>query len=73
MVAAWCVGTIVGGIAQRTIEEHLAEYRVAHPIPSESDDVSDDAEAANAEPAEGQPSNLERTLDGSEAVARAGG
>ena len=36
MVLAWFVGRVIGGIAQKTIEDHLNSYKRNHPIPDSS-------------------------------------
>ena len=43
MVVCWPVGLIVGGLAQRTVDAHVKEYKDAHPIP---EDTEVDAETA---------------------------
>ena len=47
MIVAWCVGRIVGAIAQRTVDEHIEQYKQEHPI------ETDDAEQSN--PSEDEP------------------
>ena len=36
MVLAWVVGRVIGGIAQKTIEDHLETYKRNHPISESS-------------------------------------
>ena len=37
MLICWVIGRAVGAIAQRTLDEHLDNYRNEHPLPEESD------------------------------------
>ena len=48
MLVAWCVGRIVGGVALRTIEEPLTQYREKHPIPTDPDESGAAPDAAEA-------------------------
>lgn len=34
MLACWFVGFLVGLVAQRTVQQHIDEYKQAHPIPN---------------------------------------
>lgn len=45
MLVAWCVGTLIGAVAQRTVDQHIDDYRQANPIPEE-EPVSDDDSAS---------------------------
>ena len=37
MLICWVIGRAVGAIAQRTLDEHLNDYRNKHPLPEETD------------------------------------
>jgi len=46
MIMAWIIGCAVGGLAQRTAEEHIEQHKLDHPIPS---DFGDDESHRDAE------------------------
>ena len=35
LIAAWCLGNLIGGLAQKTVDDQLADYRRQRPVPSE--------------------------------------
>ncbi len=45
MLAAWVIGSCIGSIAQRTIEENLDEYRQLNPILSQDLTVNAERDA----------------------------
>jgi hypothetical protein len=51
MIAAWIIGRIVGAIAQQTINDHIARYKEANPLPDEIN--MQDAAGPTTEPAQG--------------------
>ena len=44
MVICWFVGRIAGAIAQRTVDDHIAQYKQRKPIPEVAED-SDDSDS----------------------------
>lgn len=46
MVAGLIVGSAVGAIAQRTVDDHIRQYKNEHPIPGEEQTRTDDAATA---------------------------
>lgn len=40
MLIAWAVGTVIGTVAQRTVDQHIEDFRKANPIP-EAEPVTD--------------------------------
>lgn len=36
MIVGWIVGLAIGAIAQRTIDEHIEQYKQQNPIPGEN-------------------------------------
>lgn len=68
MLICWFVGFIVGVVAVRTVDDHIAQYKQDHPIPSEEEDQiasdyadetdtdgSNDRDAEQPEAAESDP------------------
>jgi hypothetical protein len=55
MLVCYIVGRLLGGIAQRAIDEHTEQHRAEHPIPETADDLAGNppasSEAAMPEPA----------------------
>jgi len=46
MLACWAIGLAVGAVAQRTIEEHLRQFKAEHPIPGQGDPAAGAQDAA---------------------------
>ena len=52
MGICYLVGRVIGALADRAVQEHIAQYKLEHPIPDRLDAVDGDAESpASAEAA----------------------
>ncbi len=58
MIVAWCVGRIVGAIAQRTVDEHIEQYKQQHPIETDDADESNPSEDEPAADVQGEPMGM---------------
>ena len=54
LIVAWCVGRIVGAIAQRTVDEHVEQYKQQHPIETDDEDQPNPSEDGPAADAQGE-------------------
>lgn len=48
MLICWMIGRVIGGLAQRSVDQDIAAYRAANPIPA--DDLLDDEIPADTGP-----------------------
>lgn len=60
MVACWCIGLVVGSVAQRAVELHIERHQYANPIPepdTQPQEAAGDRERqdASVDAAEAQP------------------
>ena len=41
MLGAWIIGRFIGSIAQRTVDEHIEDYRKQNPVPTQDMGLSE--------------------------------
>jgi hypothetical protein len=54
MLVGYALGRLVGLVAQRTIDESIAHYRAAHPIPDETVEAASPEDRSASGPDQGQ-------------------
>jgi hypothetical protein len=55
MLGAWVIGRGIGAVAQRTIEEHLDEYRQQNPVASADADADGERDVGSQSAEVGEP------------------
>lgn len=69
MIIAWAVGSAIGAVAQRTVDQHIEAYRQANPIPTDqigaSASVEPDVDTADNVAAQSPSTEPQPTTDDS--------